>query len=372
MTDDGSTVYFTTVDPIAGDGDTGSDLYRAEVGDTGNAQVTRVSIGGGGTGDTDACAPMAAWNDVNGIADCDVLALSGAGGVAGGSGSIVFLSPELLDGASNGIAGAPNLYMAAKGGSPRFIATLAIGDDVVAHAADDAAGRHTADFQITPSGGFAVFASSRPITGYPTNGHREIYRYDVAADQLRCASCAVTGARAERDASLPAGGSALVDDGRVFFTTQDPLNLRDLNNRTDVYQSGAAGAKLVTTGVSEFDSALLSVSRDGRDVYFFTHDVLVPSDHNGNLVKIYDARAEGGFYAPQTLPPCRASDECHGPGTQTPPPPDIGTYKGVGGQQPPGPPRSGRCKRKRVRRHGRCVKKSATKRQAKANRGARG
>jgi hypothetical protein len=372
MTEDGSTVYFTTVDPVTGDGDSGSDLYRADVGDTGDAQVTRVSTGGGGTGDSDACAPTTAWNDVNGTPDCDVLAVSGAGGVAGESGSVAFLSPELLDGASNGVAGAPNLYLAGNGGSPRFVATLSVGDDLVAHAADDAAGRHTADFQITPSGGFAVFASSRPITGYPTNGHREIYRYDTAADQLSCASCAVTGARAEQDASLPAGGSALANDGRVFFTTRDPLNLRDLNNRTDVYQSDAEGARLVTTGVSEFDSALLSVSSDGKDVYFFTHDVLVPGDHNGNLVKIYDARGNGGYYVPQSLPPCRASDECHGPGTESPPPPDIGTYKGVGGQQPPATHAPRHCKRKRARRHGRCVKKSAAKRQAKANRGARG
>jgi hypothetical protein len=362
MSADGGTVYFTTSDPLSGDTDTGADLYRAEIG-SGAAQVTRVLSGAGGAGNTDACAPTDEWN---GDGDCGVLTVSGGGGVAEQGGSTAFLSPELLDGGSNGIANEPNLYVAAPGGSPTFVATLESTDALVSHAADEAARRHTADFQITPSGRFLAFATRRSLTDYTNAGHEEIFRFDTASEELICASCAPTGARAESDATLPAAGGGLSNDGRVFFTSRDPLNLRDLNNKTDVYQSSPQGAKLVTTGVSEFDSALLSVGRDGRDVYFFTHDVLVPQDDNGNLVKIYDARQDGGFYAPQTLPPCKASDECHGPGTESPPPPDIGTYKGVGGQV-----ESKGCKRRQVLRHGHCVKKkkSAGKRRAKRNRG---
>ena len=104
-------------------------------------------------------------------------------------------------------------------------------------------------------------------------------------------------------------------------------------------------------------------SRDGKDVTFFTHDVLVDQDHNGNLVKIYDAREEGGFYVQLKEPPCRASDECHGPGTQAPPPPDIGTYRGDGGQAEAQPPKKKpHCRGKRVRRHGVCVKARRQKR----------
>jgi hypothetical protein len=362
MTGDGHNVYFATPDALAGDTDTSFDLYRAEVG-SGAAQVTRVSTGSGGAGNTDACAPTEAWNELSGAPDCSVLPISGGGGVAAQAGSASFLSPELLDGASNGVAGEPNLYLVPPDGSPGFVATLDPDDPLVAHAAGDAAAVHTADFQTTPAGRFTAFASGRPITGYPADGHLEIYRHDAVADELVCASCPTTGARAESDATMPDAGGAITDDGRVFFTTNDPLNLRDLNNRTDVYQSTADGARLVTAGVSEFDSALLSAGRDGRDVYFFTHDVLVPQDENGNLVKIYDAREGGGFYVPQTLPPCRASDECHGPGTESPPPPDIGTYKGVGGQAVTTTTK--RCKRKQVLRKGRCVRKRAGKRRAK-------
>ena len=70
--------------------------------------------------------------------------------------------------------------------------------------------------------------------------------------------------------------------------------------------------ELISTGTSPLDSSLLGVSADGTDAYFFTRDTLVASDNNGSRVKIYDARAGGGF--DQAPPPhqCQASDECHG------------------------------------------------------------
>ena len=37
------------------------------------------------------------------------------------------------------------------------------------------------------------------------------------------------------------------------------------------------------------------MSANGTDAYFFTRDTLTPSDQNGQLVKIYDARVDGGF-----------------------------------------------------------------------------
>lgn len=356
MTADGTKVYFTTEDALAGDGDSSADLFRADVGSS-SAVVTRVSTGSGGSGDTNACTPTDDWNSLEGGSDCGVLGIAGGGGVARGDGTVYFLSPELLDGPSNGVVGEPNLFVARPGGSPEFVATLAADDPLVQHAASDAASRHTEDFQLTPSGDVAAFGTRVPATGYATNGHLAVYRYDEPGNSLDCASCASTGARAESDAVLPHEGGGLTDDGRVFFTSGDPLNLRDLNGgKTDVYEWQAGGPTLISTGTSEFDSALLNVSRDGRDVTFFTHDRLVAADHNGNLVKIYDARAGGGFYVQLAEPPCRASDECHGPGTVAPPPPDIGTYKGEGGQAGTHS-RKPRCRGKRVRRHGSCVKR---------------
>ena len=54
-----------------------------------------------------------------------VVAIGGGGGVSRRSGDVYFLSPERLDGASEGVDGAPNLYIRAQPGStPQFVATL--------------------------------------------------------------------------------------------------------------------------------------------------------------------------------------------------------------------------------------------------------
>ena len=99
MTDDGSAVFFTTADQIDGDTDTSVDLFRADVGSTSPAPISRLSTGTGGTGNTDSCEPAAEWNvAAGGPADCSVVVPGGAGGVARGDGTVYFMSPELLDG----------------------------------------------------------------------------------------------------------------------------------------------------------------------------------------------------------------------------------------------------------------------------------
>ena len=47
------------------------------------------------------------WNTIGGEENCGVVAVGGGGGVAAGDGTIYFLSPEQLDGSSNGVAERP-------------------------------------------------------------------------------------------------------------------------------------------------------------------------------------------------------------------------------------------------------------------------
>ncbi|HEY7257268.1 MAG TPA: hypothetical protein VH476_11375 [Solirubrobacterales bacterium] len=189
----------------------------------------------------------------------------------------------------------------------------------------------TADFQQTPDGHFAVFASSLPLTGFANLGHSEIYRYDTQQQSLECASCATTGAGAKSDTTLAPNGLNVTDDGRVFFTTKEGLVLSDTNEKRDAYEwAGGLTISSISTGRSLADSTLLTVTRDGRDAFFFTRDVLVPEDENGGAVKIYDAREGGGYLQSSKPLPCAASDECHGPGTQAPPPPNINSVTGEG------------------------------------------
>jgi hypothetical protein len=95
----------------------------------------------------------------------------------------------------------------------------------------------------------------------------------------------------------------------------------------------------------------LSVTNDGTDAFFFTREVLVNDDHNGQTMKIYDARSRGGFFKLPQSPPCAASDECHGPSSQAAPPPAIGTHEPGGGNA------KARCRKGFVLKHGNCVKK---------------
>jgi hypothetical protein len=199
--------------------------------------------------------------------------------------------------------------------------------------------RNTADFQVNSSGNDAAFTSTLPLTGFDNAAHREVFRYDAPSDTLDCASCNPTGEQETGEATLARNGLSLTDRGQVFFNSTEGLVDRDLNGNQDVYEWEANGTgtcgedegcvQLISTGTSLLDSSLLGASADGTDAYFFTHDTLVSSDGNGNRVKIYDARAGGGFDQAPPAHQCQASDECHGPSSQAPPPPNIKTIAGT-------------------------------------------
>jgi sugar lactone lactonase YvrE len=243
------------------------------------------------------------------------------------------------------------------------------------HLLENAAVRHAksqpethtyGDFQITPDGKYAAFASAQPVTGYNSTEHAEVFRYEPSSGETICASCNPTNARPSGNSSLPTNGLGLLEDGRVFFDSKDSIAPRDLDGKEDAYEWSDGEVQLISTGVSPFDSSLLGVSADGKNAYFFTRDTLVPQDTNGSLVKVYDAREEGGF--PFTPPPvpCKASDECHGPSSQAPGPPDVGTIRGTSGQYLEAPAAKKKtCPHGKVLRGKKCVKKNAKKNSSK-------
>ncbi len=236
---------------------------------------------------------------------------------------------------------------------------------------DAADARHPEDFQATPSGEDAAFVSSAPFSGFDGGGREEVFRYDTGAG-LDCVSCSATGARPLADATLSAYGSSLTDDGRVFFTSTEPLVLRDANENRDAYEYSGGTRQLVSTGNSPADSSLLSVSSDGTDAFFFTRQQLAQGDENGSAVRLYDAREEGGFAHGPPEFECAASDECHGAGTQTPPPASIGTLAGSSGNAPPTAPPPRPCRKGKVRRRGRCVPRHPHKHHHKRAQAGRG
>lgn len=358
MTSDGSSVLYTTTDQLTSDDhDSSADLYRADVDSDGDVAITRVSSGSPG-GDTDACNPAAGgggnnWNapGTSSPNGCGAVAFSGASGVARGSGTIYFLSPEMLDGGS-GAQNQPNLYVSTKGGQPHFVATLEPSNPAIGEAVYDSDARDFGGFQVTPGGEFAVFSSSLPLVDFPTFGHTAIYRYAVDGDSLSCASCPGTRASLTADTVLTEQGLNLTDDGRVLFTSVEPLALRDTGSSTDVYEWKNGRIYLISTGRSQTDTRLLSASADGLNVFFFTRETLVSGDQNGNTVKVYTARAGGGFQAPVALKGCQASDECHGPGSAAPPREVLPTVKGADGT-----PKRTQKKNKKQKHRKRCKRR---------------
>ncbi len=170
-----------------------------------------------------------------------------------------------------------------------------IDNPAVVHGVHDSGTHSYEDFQVTPDGRYALFSSVVSLTGYKSQGHSELYRYDSTSDELVCASCAPTLQPAQNDVKLTPFGLSLTDDGRVFFTTKDSFTLRDTNGSTDAYEWSSGKTQLISSGLGPEDSALLSVSADGKDAFFFTRDVLSRQDGNGSAIKIYDAREDGGF-----------------------------------------------------------------------------
>ncbi len=123
----------------------------------------------GGAGDTNSCDPAPNsngehWNTVGSAKNCDTLAIAGGGGIGATDGSAYFLSPEKLDGAAKGVQDQPNLYLVAPGSGPRYIATLDPEDPVVVDSLKAVEQRRTADFQVSQTGRFGVFATDAELS----------------------------------------------------------------------------------------------------------------------------------------------------------------------------------------------------------------
>ncbi|HWP32141.1 MAG TPA: hypothetical protein VNL97_00190, partial [Solirubrobacterales bacterium] len=232
-----------------------------------------------------------------------------------------------------------------------------VDNPAILHAANRVEAHSYGDFQVTPDGRFAAFATSMPLqAGYDNASHLEVYLYGSQADELTCVSCASTEAQAATDSTLPPNGLGVLEDGRVFFNSGDQLTLRDTNEKLDAYEWEDGVQQLISAGTSAYPSGMLGVSADGTDAFFFTRDTLVGEDENGPTMKVYDAREDGGRFVLPPSPPCAAADECHGPGTQAAPQPQVGTLNGSGGQFEEARSVPKVCKKPKVRRKGRCVK----------------
>jgi hypothetical protein len=234
-------------------------------------------------------------------------------------------------------------------------------------------------FSVSPDGRYFYFGS-RGIAGVPGGGDlpgetkpaAQAYRYDSVEGVVQCMSCASPfDPEPKLDASffppesvvasidgLPNPTVSSANGDYVFFNTAAALVPQDVDGEvpptsqlspnadlyvsvsTDVYEwrkDGVDGCvrvqgclALISTGRGGLKVELLGTTASGRDVFFTTHESLVPQDAD-KAGDVYDARIGGGV-----SPPAPGPVECEGDACSTPasPPndstPSSFTFSGVG------------------------------------------
>jgi len=386
---DGSVVFFTDSEPLTPDANLeGRDLYRCEIGTVGG------SLG---------CSEL---QDLSaGLEGEEVRVYPAPLGMSDSGNTVYFLEA--------GTPGVFRLYVWQKGQGARLIAFLSANDHADWGALGSNADEMPLDLRVSttssPSGRYFAFMSERSLanieTADPNSGKpvEHVYIYDSVAETLACASCNPSGGT---DAGVPGillngsdsqllGGTipraseialngsslyrprAVLDNGRVFFSSPLPLVAADSNGAWDVYQYepfGVGGCNaasrqpsiavvdgacigLISAGTGDRSSTFLDASASGDDVFFATADRLSALDSD-SIEDIYDARV-GGIAAVAEQKP-----ECLGEACQAPPsPPNDATpasasFAGAGNAKPKAAKHCRRGQRK-VRHKGkvRCVKR---------------
>jgi hypothetical protein len=326
-------------------------------------------------------------------------------GAAANLSRVYFVDSAVLPGAAgqenaNGEeaeAGAPNLYTWHEG-ALEFLGTLTARDnnwDNIGRYGSWRAAASDRTAQVTSDGRFLAFMSRAPLTGYDNSlagggecpeltgqACAEVFEYAAGTDTLACASCDPSGQRplgpsnltllrqGQGPAALPFRQPANLSpegEGRLFFESQDTLSSRDRNGRIlDVYEwepEGVGGCEssyaeggcvaLISSGQSRNDSMFMDSTPSGSDAFFITRSRLLARDENDQL-DLYDARVHGGIAEEAEAQPCEG-EACKGPAAAAPSQPGAASAAFAGPGNPA--PKGRGCKKGKVLRRGRCVKK---------------
>jgi hypothetical protein len=290
------------------------------------AGLTNDTVSGSGANLYRYDAPAGTLTDLTPAKDAEVL---GVVALSRDGSYLYFVAKGAL--AAGASRGQPNLYIDHEG-TLTYIATLSPSDSKNWSATPSRGARVTSD------GTHLAFDSLLSLTrndnrdvntGKPDN---EIYLYDAATSQLRCASCNPSGAApigpSDFNSVAPTQNEQpwysfytprnLSEDGsRLFFDSADSLVAGDTNHQRDVYEweRGGAGSctnegscvSLISTGTSESYSAFFDASASGDNVFFLTAQRLLSQDGDSSF-DIYDARV------------CTSADPCIPPPSPPAPP----------------------------------------------------
>lgn len=249
-------------------------------------------------------------------------------------------------------------------------------------------GKPSVEGRASTDGSVFVFDTDAAIAGF--NDHRndsEVFRFDVASNELTCVSCPGAGIKVTGSATISyddGGGSNGVprstqgprvmsaDGGRVFFDSPEPLVPQASNGLRNVYEWEEGKVYLISSGTSTENSYYLDNSESGGDVFFNTTSSLVAGDTDG-AYDAYDARVpRPGDNPPPSAVPCQG-DVCQGPPSvpQLLGAPASAAFNGAGNLAPSETPVSKpkpKKTKKKVKRKAKLKRKAKVKRKAKGKR----
>jgi hypothetical protein len=316
------------------------------------------------------------WDEKTGKSTCLTcivpdanIPFSGAGGlvpalVSDDFSHVYFQSNRQLV-SGQGKAGEGNIY-SLSGGNLHFVAD----PDVSSGALRNGHARLSSDGNVLVFSSEGGTGANRILTAdsIAPGAKRQLYLYDDRDGSLQCISCQPDAQTTESPSSLgetPPGGLvsqfALSSDGStVAFRTAQALLPTDVNDAVDVYEWRNGVVRLITDGVSQFPRGLLTtpgvdgISANGRDIMFSAVAPRLTGFEHDSLANLYDARIGGGF-TPLPLPAHCSEESCQGTLESPPPTVQAGSAIFSGSGNPIG--RATSCRRRWVRRHGRCVKR---------------
>jgi hypothetical protein len=366
---DGQVAFFTTVRQLVNaDTDSTADLYAYDENPpAGQPKLVQVSAG----------ETVGAHTAGNGAKVLGVLDSAEDGS------RTYFVAEGAITGANGAgkspASGGKNLYVwkrdsAHPTGRVAFVAGLVSGDASEWGGGENKQARALPmDGEGSGDGHGLLFSTTAKLVAADLDSSRDVYLYDDSAaptSALTCLTCAGNGAFEARLPlrSFSSGGLtqpdyaaeqpvASADLSKVVFATQEQLSPEDENQTWDAYAWHKGTVELISKGTgsvgisSGFEQA--AISPDGKNVFFATAAALVGSDTNGAF-DLYDSRVGGGFPEAARAVDCEEETSCHGPTPPSPPtPPGPGSNaSGPGNQSVPA-----RCKKDKVRKGGKCVKK---------------
>jgi hypothetical protein len=333
--------------------------------------------------DTNSTGDIYRWDDESGESTCLTCVVPNAAVLPGQDGStlvsddfshIYFKSEEELV-PGKGAPGIRNAYVLSEG-AIRYIGGkgVALGLDNAILSTDG----NTLLFQSFVGGGAAELTSDQlagTCTGPPTGANVtgtcvELYLYDDLSGTITCLSCRSGGTTIWQVGSPFAGHRysdfrLSADGSTAAFVTMEALVPQDVNNAADVYQWREGKVHLVTNGLTPFPAGqgalqVRGLNADGSAILFIAEAPGLTGFEQDGLPNLYEARIDGGFEPPS--PPARCSEEsCQGPLQAAPAQPAAASASFSGRGNTEGAQKR-RCRKGKVRRHGRCVARHPHKR----------